>query len=330
MVILWWCVLGFLTAGYFALAGYDYGVGMLLGRLGRDEAGRRRVLGAFGPFFLANEVWLVAAVGVLFGAFPHLEGKVFAGAYIPVVTLLLGLVTFTAAVQLRSRRPDAGRGAWTLAITVGAWVTAVSWGVFLGNLVLGLPLDSAGKPTGDVLAVFSPYALLWGAGFVALFALQGAAFLAVRAPAEFTARANRIAKALLAPALAFLVVAVAWGAVETTVSWSVLPAIVLAFGALGVAWAALRSARHKVALVATMTLSASPVLAVGTLRLPDTLVSSVDGGFSLSLTDAATSPEMLSLLTFVLPPALVAIVAVQWVTWRRHDTRVDQRSLLHF
>jgi cytochrome d ubiquinol oxidase subunit II len=324
MVILWWCVLGFLTAGYFALAGYDYGVGMLLGRLSRDEAERRRVLGAFGPFFLANEVWLVAAVGVLFGAFPHLEGKVFSGAYIPVVALLFGLVTFTAAVQLRSRRPDAGRGAWTLAITAGATVTAVSWGVFLGNLVRGLPLDAAGRPTGGVLAVFDPYALLWGAGFVALFALQGAAFLAVRAPAEFTARADRIAKALLAPAFAFLVVAVAWGI------WTVVPAVILAFGALAVTWSALRSGRHRTALIATMVLSAAPVLAVGTMRLPAVLTSSVDGGFSLSLTEAATTPEMLGLLSFVLPPALVLIAVVQWVTWRRHHDRVDERSLLHF
>ncbi len=330
MVILWWCVLGFLISGYFALAGYDYGVGMLLGRLSRDEGERRRVLGAFGPFFLANEVWLVAAVGVLFGAFPHLEGKVFSGAYIPVVALLFGLVTFTAAVQLRSRRPEAGRGAWTAAITVGATVTAVSWGVFLGNLVRGLPLDAAGRPTGGVLAAFHPYALLWGAGFVALFALQGAAFLAVRAPAEFTARANRLAKALLTPVLAFLVIAVGWGVFEAAASWTVLPAVVVAFGAFAVTSASLRAGRHRTALLGSMFLSAAPVLAIGTLRLPEALTSSVDGGFSLNLTEAATTPEMLGVLTFVLPPALILIAAVQWVTWRNHRGRIDQRSLLHF
>jgi cytochrome d ubiquinol oxidase subunit II len=202
--------------------------------------------------------------------------------------------------------------------------------VFLGNLVLGLPLDAAGRPAGGVLAAFTPYTLLWGAGFVALFALQGAAFLAVRAPAEFTARANRVAKALLAPTLAFLIVAVVWGAFETTASWTVLPAIVCAFGALAVAASALRAGRHHTALFATMVLSASPVLVVGTMHLPDALVSSVDGGFSLSLAEAATTTEMLGVLTFVLPPALVAIAAVQWVTWRRHGERVDQRSLLHF
>ena len=73
MTTFWWATLGLVVCGYFALAGYDYGVGMLLPAFDRDERQRRRVLGAFGPFFLANEVWLVAAVGLRFGAFPHLE-----------------------------------------------------------------------------------------------------------------------------------------------------------------------------------------------------------------------------------------------------------------
>lgn len=160
MVTLWWSVLGLLIAAYFALAGYDYGLGMLLRGFGGDQ---RRVLGSLGPFFLANEVWLVAAVGVLFGSFPHLEGRVFTGAYVLVVTLLLGLVTFTASVQLRGRNPETRGALWSFGIGAGALVTAVSWGLFLGNLVRGVPV-------GDVLGLFNPYAVLWGAGFVALVA----------------------------------------------------------------------------------------------------------------------------------------------------------------
>lgn len=169
MELFLWCLLGLLLAGYFALAGYDYGVGLLLRVFGRDEPGRRRVLGSFGPFFLGNEVWLVAAVGLLFGAFPLLEGKVFKQNYLVVVAMLVGLVAFTAAVQLRSRRPGAGRGGWDLLIVGGAVVTTGSWGVFFGNLVRGLPA------TGPV-PVADPFSVLWGLGFLALFALHGAVF----------------------------------------------------------------------------------------------------------------------------------------------------------
>ncbi|MEU0789786.1 cytochrome d ubiquinol oxidase subunit II [Amycolatopsis sp. NPDC005961] len=322
MATFFWCLLGLLTCGYFALAGYDYGVGMLLPAFEADERRRRQTLGALGPFFLANEVWLVAAVGLLFGAFPHLEGKVFAGAYVLVVTLLLGLVTFTASMQLRSRRPDARRGAWTAGIVGGALVTALSWGLFLGNLVLGLP------PTDDVLAFFSPYAALWGLGFVALFCLQGATFLAVRAPAELTGRAVRLARAFSAPVLAFLVIATGWGFFTLSgVTALGVGVVVLAFLALAVSRLGLASRRHRVALVASMVLSACPALLAGTLRFPTVLVSPTS---TLTVEEAATASGTFAVLAWFAVPAVVVLLVVQWLTWRAHRHPLDQRSLLHF
>ncbi|WP_410569050.1 cytochrome d ubiquinol oxidase subunit II [Amycolatopsis sp. cmx-4-61] len=322
MTTFWWSVLGLLTCGYFALAGYDYGVGMLLPGFEAGERRRRQTLGALGPFFLANEVWLVAAVGLLFGAFPHLEGKVFAGAYVPVVTLLLGLVTFTASMQLRSRRPDARRGAWTAGIVGGALVTALSWGLFLGNLVIGLP------PVDDVFALFNPYAVLWALGFVAVFCLQGAVFLAVRAPAELTGRAVRLARAFSAPVLAFLVIASGWGYFALDDA-SVFGAVVaaLAFAAFAVTRLGLAGRRYRVALVGSMVLSACPALLAGTLRFPTVLVSS---GYALPLGQAAAAPETFAVLAWFTPPSLLVLLVVQWLTWRAHRRPLDQHSLLHF
>ncbi|MFI5606371.1 cytochrome d ubiquinol oxidase subunit II [Amycolatopsis sp. NPDC051903] len=331
MVTIWWCVLGLLLGGYFALAGYDYGVGFLLPGLARDEPQQRRALGALGPFFLANEVWLIAAVGVLFGAFPHLEGRVFAGAYVLVVTLLLGLVAFTASVQLRSRRPEARRGPWTFGITAGALVTTVSWGLFLGNLVLGLPVDSRGNPVDDVLALFDPYAVLWGLGFVALFGLQAAVFLAVRGPADLAGRAARFAKSFTAPAGTFLVVATAWGALAVSgASWLAIVVTAVAFAAFGVVLFGLRTRRFRVALPAAMLLSATPALLVGVLRFPTVLVSTSDPSYALTVSAAVTAPETAALLGWFAVPVLVVLVVVQWLTWRANRGPVDRQSLLHF
>src|SRR6266540_3126194 len=329
MVTLWWCALGLLTCGYFALAGYDYGIGMLLPGFGSGEPRRRQVLGALGPFFLANEVWLVAAVGLLFGAFPHLEGKVFAGAYVLVVTLLLGIVTFTASMQLRGRRPDGDRRGWTFGIAAGALVTAVSWGLFLGNLVQGLPLDTTGRPSGDVFALFSPYAVLWGLGFVALFCLQGAVFLAVRGPAELTGRAARLAKTCTAPVLAFLVIAAVWGffALDGVTSLGI-GVVALTFAALAVTKLGLAAKRYRGALLGSMLLSACSALLVGTLRFPTVLVAG--SGYQLTASYAATAPGTFDVLVWFAPPAIVVLVVVQWLTWRAHRRPVDQRSLLHF
>ncbi|MGW4401987.1 cytochrome d ubiquinol oxidase subunit II [Amycolatopsis nivea] len=322
---IWWGVLGLLLGGYFALAGYDYGVGMLLPALSRDETGQRRVLGAVGPFFLANEVWLVAAVGVLFGAFPHLEGRVFAGAYVLVVLLLLGLVTFTAAVQLRSRHPEGNPRGWTFAIAAGALVTAVSWGLFLGNLVRGLPLDAQGSPVDDVLALFNPYAVLWGLGFVALFCLQGLVFLAVRGPAEIAGRVRQLTRSFLLPVGVFLVTATAWGAFFSG-SWAALAVVAVAFVAYLTILFGLR--RPRLALPAVMLLSACPALLVGVLRFPVVLSSGT--GYQLTVDQAATTPDMAAVLGWFAAPTLLVLVVVQWLTWRVHRQPVDEKSLLHF
>ncbi|MDI5977435.1 cytochrome d ubiquinol oxidase subunit II [Amycolatopsis magusensis] len=318
MELFLWCLLGLLLAGYFALAGYDYGVGLLLRAFGRDESERRRVLGSFGPFFLGNEVWLVAAVGLLFGAFPLLEGKVFKQNYLVVVAMLVGLVAFTAAVQLRSRRPGAGRGGWDLLIVGGAVVTTGSWGVFFGNLVRGLPA------TGPV-PVADPFSVLWGLGFLALFALHGAVFLTVRGDAELAAKAGRLVRRLLPVVAGFVVVVAGWmglsAQIMSTVDqvWPAVLVLVAAAVALVVVW----RGSPRVALRGTMTLAVLPVVLVGTLRFPYLLLS-------LDFEQAAASPGTLRLLTFVAVPTVAVVVLVQWLTWRANRRPISDRSLLHF
>ncbi len=121
METLWLVVLGTLTAGYFALAGFDYGTGLLLPFRRREVALHRMT-----PFFLGNEVWLVAAIGVLFAAFPRLEGELLSGAHSVFTLLLAGLVLFMAAVQLRL---------WWWLVFSGALMVSAGWGLFLAHLL---------------------------------------------------------------------------------------------------------------------------------------------------------------------------------------------------
>ncbi|MFJ5989878.1 cytochrome d ubiquinol oxidase subunit II [Lentzea sp. NPDC092896] len=121
METLWLVVLGTLTVGYFALAGFDYGTGLLLPFRRREVA-----LQQMNPFFLGNEVWLVAAIGVLFAAFPRLEGELLSGAHSTFTLVLAGLVLFMAAVQLRL---------WWWLVFTGALMVSVGWGLFLAHLL---------------------------------------------------------------------------------------------------------------------------------------------------------------------------------------------------
>jgi len=159
-------VLGFFAIGYLVLAGTDIGVGMALPYLGRTPGERREVIAAIAPFFLGNEVWLVATGGMLVGLFPRLEGALFADGYAAVVALLVSWVVRDMGLWLRGRVPyRRWQGWWDGAITAGSWGLALSWGVLLGGITLG---------------VEGPVALVAAVAVAALFGAHGLAFAALR------------------------------------------------------------------------------------------------------------------------------------------------------
>ncbi|MEU4807054.1 cytochrome d ubiquinol oxidase subunit II [Actinosynnema sp. NPDC023587] len=273
---LWIVLLGLLTAGYFALAGFDYGVGLLFRFVGRDEAERARVLRAMTPFFLGNEVWLVAAVGVLFGAFPRLEGELLSGHHGAFVTILVGLVLVTSAVQLRVSPW------WDVPLVGGALIVPVGWGVLLGD-VLGGPV------------------VLWALGIPVLFLLHGAVFLAWRLHGPLRERAVRTARALVWPAAGFVVAAVASGGSVRVPAYGWVGAAV-ALALVGGAWTALRSARSGPAFLCTAGLCVVPVVAVFGARAV------------VDVATMAHTPTLRA-LSWVALVVLPLVGVFQWATW---------------
>ncbi|WP_214326398.1 cytochrome d ubiquinol oxidase subunit II [Nonomuraea sediminis] len=159
-------VLAFFVLGYLVLAGADIGVGMLLPYLGRGPEERREVIAAIAPFFLGNEVWLVASVGVLAGLFPQLEGRLLSENFVVVVTLVLAWVVRDMGLWLRGRLAGARwQGFWDGAIVAGSWGLALSIGSLLGDVLLG---------------IHGPVALLPALVVAALFGAHGLAFAALR------------------------------------------------------------------------------------------------------------------------------------------------------
>ncbi len=307
MVILWYLVLGGLMAGYFALAGFDYGVGLLYRGLGRDDADRRRALNAVGPFFLGNEVWIVAAAGVLLAAFPRLEERLFHVAYPLVVALILGLVAVNAGVQLRSR------GRWRRGfdglILVASAVLAIGWGMLLGNLLTGL------RPGAGL---FGWYPWLGGLALLAILALHGAAYLAWRAPEPVAGRAAARAARLAPVAAAVTLVAFAGGIVAGVPR--PVPAVLLGLlllGALGLAWLATRRRRPGWAVAATAVAAALPVVLVGICRYPEIMPG-------LRVADGAAAGPTLHLLGVAALPLIPLLLAVQAAAWWAYRRRADR------
>ncbi|WP_351229177.1 cytochrome d ubiquinol oxidase subunit II [Streptomyces sp. NPDC002133] len=176
-------LLGFFAAGYFALAGADIGTGMVAPHLGRDERERRLVLASFAPFFLGNEVWLIATAGLLVGCFPDLEGELLSGQFAVVVPLLAGWITRDTGLWLRGRGGGRGwRAVCDAAVVCGSWVVALAWGWLLAALSTGRPGELA---TG-------PVAVLTATAVAALFAVHGLGFAAMRLTGAPYERARRL------------------------------------------------------------------------------------------------------------------------------------------
>ncbi|MFJ8576922.1 cytochrome d ubiquinol oxidase subunit II [Micromonospora sp. NPDC093277] len=333
MELAWYALLGLFFATYLVLGGYDYGVGLLLAR---RATAPRAALTAVGPFFLGNEVWLVAAVGILFGAFPLLEGELLAGFYPAVLGALAGVVLVTAGVQLRSRpRTEAARAAWDRVVVAGSTLAVLGWGALLGGLLQGVPLRADGHVAG-VGHLFTPFVAAAALAMLALITVHGAMFLTLRLPAADVPPVARLARGLVPAAVAAVAAATVLGLLSDRVRAAVArPALavllpVALVAALLVARAALGRGRSGVAFAASSAALALPVLLVGAALWPRVLVSTGDPGTSLTVADAAASGPTLSLLGWLVLPLLPALLGFQAMCWWVFRGRTDGRAPVYW
>src|SRR5436190_19548545 len=160
---LWFLLIAVLWTGYFVLEGFDFGVGILLPVLGRDEAHRRVLINTIGPVWDGNEVWLLVAGGATFAAFPEWYAALFSGFYLPLLLILVALIVRGLAFEYRAKRDDpTWRRNWDLAIIVGSFVASFLWGVAFGNIFRGVPIDADLEYTGGFFNLLNPCAPLRG------------------------------------------------------------------------------------------------------------------------------------------------------------------------
>ena len=191
LTTVWFALIAVLWMGYFALEGFDFGVGMLLPVLAKNDTERRVLINTIGPVWDGNEVWLLVAGGATFAAFPEWYATLFSGFYLPLLLILVALIVRGLAFEYRAKRDDdQWRARWDLAIIVGSFVPALLWGVAFANILRGVPIDADMEYVGGFFNLLNPYALLGGAMTLLLFLTHGAMFISLKTDGRIRADAR--------------------------------------------------------------------------------------------------------------------------------------------
>jgi cytochrome bd ubiquinol oxidase subunit II len=322
---LWFVLIVVLWSGYFLLEGFDFGVGMLLPFLPRDESERGAMLASIGPVWDGNEVWLVVAGGATFAAFPSWYATMFSGFYIALLLVLFFLIIRVVSFEWRTKRPGTGwRTTWLWANALGSFGASLIWGVGLANLLYGVPINSKGDFAGSFGDLFNWYTVEAGLAVVLVFMFHGATFLTMRTVGDLCERAAQAARGLSVPAFAvgtaFLVstVVVAVDRNDKDVFPPVLPA------ALGIAalFLALAFAVLKRSAAAFTMTAVGAVLLVTTLftsLYPRVMVSSTDFANSLTVDNASSAHYTLAVMSVV---ALIFVpLVLLYQGWTYHVFR---------
>ncbi|MGW5682924.1 cytochrome d ubiquinol oxidase subunit II [Nonomuraea sp. NPDC003754] len=309
LTTVWFLLIAVLWTGYFVLEGFDFGVGMLMPVLGRSAADRRTMVATIGPVWDGNEVWVLVAGGATFAAFPEWYATLFSGFYLPLFLILLALIVRGVALEYRNK--STSTKGWDRAFFWGSLGPAVLWGVALANVVRGVPLDADHEYTGTLLTLLNPYALLGGIATAALFALHGATFLALRTTGELRQRATRVTR-LLGPVAAVLAGLFLILTVDNPLTWI---AVVVAAGGLVTAVGATLRGRDGWAFTGTALAIVALVVTLFGNLFPD-VMPALDPANSLTVTNAASSPYTLTVMTWVAAVFTPVVLAYQaWTYW---------------
>jgi cytochrome d ubiquinol oxidase subunit II len=312
----WFVLIAFLWTGYFFLEGFDFGVGVLTRLLARNRAEKRVLINTVGPVWDGNEVWLLTAGGATFAAFPEWYATLFSGFYLPLLAILVCLIVRGVAFEYRAKRPEeAWQRNWETAIFWTSLIPAFLWGVAFGNIVHGVKIDRDLEYVGTVWDLLNPYALLGGLVTLTLFTFHGTVFTALKTVGDIRERARRLASRLglltAVLALAFLL----WTQADRGDGKS-LAALVAAVAALAAALAANRAGREGWAFALSGVTIVAAVAMLFLTLFPNVMPSTLDADWSLTVTNASSSPYTLKIMTWLAAIATPVVLLYQgWTYW---------------
>ena len=331
LAILWFGIVGFFFIGYFVLDGFDFGVGMAMPFLAKDDTDKRVMINTIGPVWDLNETWLIVAGASLFAAFPYWYATLFDGFYLALLLILLALIVRGVSFEYRRLgRSEKWKNWFDWMIIIGSALPALLWGVAFANIIQGVAIDETGTYIGTLFDLLNPYGLLGGLTTLMLFFTHGVQFVALKTDGELRVRARSLA---IRSGLITIVVAASF------LVWTVLqhldlahlPVLVGLAAAAAVAligsWVANRAGAEKWAFgltAATITFAVGSILAA---LYPNAMPSTIDPAYSLTIANASSSQYTLEVMTWVAVIMLPLVLAYQAFTYWVFRRRITRESI---
>lgn len=336
LAILWFFLIFLLIAGYFVLDGFDLGVGILYPFICKDDAERHIARRAIGPFWDGNEVWLLTAGGALFAAFPDAYATTFSGFYLAIMLVLFALIV--RAVNFEFFEGDSKwRPIWNGVFFIGSLLPALLFGVAIGNVVAGIPMDAQGNYIGvPLLGLITPFTLLTGLLGLSMFIAAGACWLSLKAPlgSDLQKRAAKLRMPFQVIALVLFALTTIWlfafmgGTAEMAPELAVVRYLLVALFVVAIVSSIVmgRSQGSHADMWVFLTQSASAIFIVFLLAcsmFPVLVMASPDSiGESITLMSGGASDLSLFYMTVILCIGLPLVLLYHVMIYRTFRGRV--------
>ena len=333
LVTIWFILVAVLWIGYLVLDGFDFGVGMLLPIIGKDDLRRRVMINTIGPVWDGNEVWLLVAGGATFAAFPLWYATMFSGFYLALFLLLVALILRGVAFEYRGKKDSATwRARWDIAIVIGSYLPPLLLGVAFGNIFGGskiapLPgtpegIDYAtnGGPLNYVGSFFdlllNPFALVIGVMLVLVFMTHGAIFLALKTSGEVREAARSVGVKVGIAAAVFAVVGLLWAQVYSGRLAVSLPIVLIAAVCWLIGIGMTLRGRDGWAFIFSAVTIALAVTALFVGAFPNVMPSSIDAAYNLTVYNSSSQSYTLTVMTIVaLIMTPIVLIYQGWTFW---------------
>lgn len=334
---LWFVLIFVLIGGYFVLDGFDLGVGILYPFVAKNDEEKAITRTAIGPVWDGNEVWLLTAGGALFAAFPDAYATTFSGFYLAIMLVLFSLIVRAVSIEFAAR-DRTWRPVWNTCFFVGSLLPSILFGVAVGNIYAGIPMNAAGNYAGvPLLGLITPFTLVCGVLSLALFMAAGATWLALKAPQQspLWERAARLRLPLQIVALVMFAIVSVMGhfMIQPTMEESLgIIRWVLAIVTLGSLLGSMYfSAKGTSDLWAFLLQSATAfflVMLLAASMFPDLVVASANSiGPAITAMNGASDDYTLMWMTIITCIGLPLVLVYHIIVYRTFRGRVDAGNL---